>query len=153
MKVIFLQDVPGTGKTGDIKTVKDGFARNMLFPKGLAIEATKANLDLLAQKKAAIQHQRDLEKQAAQKTASLIDGKTFKIAAKAGESGKLFGSVTAKDVSAALKKEGIVPGGGTLDIDKRKLTIKDDIKAFGTYEVEAKFGAGVSAKFYINVSE
>jgi large subunit ribosomal protein L9 len=146
MKIIFLQDVAGSGKAGEIKEVKDGYARNMLFPKGLAIEATKVNMNMLNQKKASIQHQKDLEREAAEKTASRIEGKTFKIAARAGEGGKLFGSVTAKDVSAALKKEGN-------DIDKRKLTIKDDIKTFGTYEVEAKIHTSVSAKFFINVSE
>lgn len=146
MKVIFLQDVPGSGKAGDIKEVKDGFARNMLFPKGFAIEATKSNLNLLEQKKASVQHKKDLEREAAEQTAARINGKTFKVSAKAGEGGKLFGSVTAKDIAAALKKEGN-------DIDKRKLTVKDDIKAFGTYEVEAKFQSGVTAKFYINVSE
>ncbi|MCL1903900.1 MAG: 50S ribosomal protein L9 [Oscillospiraceae bacterium] len=146
MKIIFLKDVPGSGKAGEIKEVKDGFARNMLFPKGLAIEATKANLNLLEQKKAAVQHKKDLEKEAAEKTASKMEGKTFKIAARAGDGGKLFGSVTAKDIAAALKKEGH-------DIDKRKLTVKDDIRAFGTYEVEAKIHSAVSAKFFINVSE
>jgi large subunit ribosomal protein L9 len=146
MKIIFLKDVQGSGKAGEIKEVKDGYARNQLIPKGLAIEATKANLDMLAQKKAAVAHQKDLEKKAAEKTAAKIDGKTFKIAAKAGESGKLFGSVTAKDISAVLKKEGH-------DVDKRKLSVKDDIKTCGTYEVEAKFYTGVAAKFFINVSE
>jgi len=146
MKVIFLKDVPGTGKTGDIKEVKDGFARNQLLPKGLAIEASKKNLDLLNQKKADIQHKKDLEREAAEKTAKLIDGKTYKVTARAGEGGRLFGSVTTKDISAALKKEG-------MDIDKRKLTINDDIKSYGTYEVQAKFYTGVTAKFYINVSE
>ncbi|MCL1789731.1 MAG: 50S ribosomal protein L9 [Oscillospiraceae bacterium] len=146
MKVIFLQDVAGSGKAGNIKEVKDGFARNMLFPKGLAIEATKANMELLEQKKAEVQHKKDLEKEAAEKTASRMNGKTFKIAARAGEGGKLFGSITTKDVAAALKKDGT-------DIDKRKLTIKDDIKSFGTYEVEAKIHSAVSAKFFINVSE
>ena len=144
MKIIFLQDVPGSGKKGEIKEVKDGFARNMLFPKGLAIEATKSNLLLLEQKRASVQHQKDLEVEAAKKTAARMDGKTFKIPAKAGESGKLFGSVTVKDISAVLKKEGH-------DVDKRKLSVKDDIKSFGTYEVEAKFYTGVVAKFFINV--
>ena len=146
MKIIFLKDVPGSGKAGEIKEVKDGFARNMLFPKGLAIEATKNNMNLLKQKKAAVQHKKDLEKEAAEKTALKIDGKTYKITARAGEGGKLFGSVTAKDVCAALKKEGI-------DVDKRKLTIKDDIKAFGTYEVTAKIHTEVNAVFFINVNE
>jgi large subunit ribosomal protein L9 len=146
MKVIFLQDVKGSGTKGEIKNVKDGFAVNMLLPKGLAIEATKANLDLLEQRKADVAHKKDLEKQAAEKSAKKVEGKTFKITVKAGEGGKLFGSVTAKDVSAVLKKDG-------LDIDKRKITIKDDVKTCGTYEVEAKFHAGVTASFFINVSE
>jgi large subunit ribosomal protein L9 len=146
MKVIFLHDVPGSGKAGEAKEVKDGFARNMLFPKGLAVEATKTNMALLEQKKAQLQDKKDAEKAVAEKFAGTIAGKTFKIAAKAGESGKLFGSVTAKDIAAALKKEGY-------DLDKRKLTVKDDIKAFGTYEVEAKIHAGVTCKFFVNVSE
>ena len=146
MKVIYLRDVQGSGKAGEIKEVKDGFARNQLIPKGLAIEATKANLDMLAQKKAAVAHQKDLEKQAAEKTAATIDGKTFKVAAKAGESGKLFGSVTAKDISAALKSHGH-------DIDKKKLTVDEDIRSYGTYEISVKFNAGVTAKFFVNVSE
>ena len=146
MKIIFLQDVPGSGKAGEIKEVKDGFARNMLFPKGLAIEATKNNLNLLQQKKASVQHKKDLEREAAEKIAADINDKTFKITVRAGEGGKLFGSVTAKDIAASLKKEGF-------DIDKRKLTVKDDIKTFGTYEVEAKIHTSVNAKFYINVSE
>jgi large subunit ribosomal protein L9 len=146
MKVIFLKDIQGSGKAGDIKEVKDGFARNSLFPKGLAIEATKANLTMLEQKKAAVAHKKDLQEAAAKKSASVIEGKTFKIIAKAGESGKLFGSVTAKDIAAVLKKEGF-------DIDKRKLSAQEDIKTCGTYEVIAKVHAGVTAKFFVNVSE
>jgi len=146
MKIIFLQDVPGSGKAGEIKEVKDGFARNALLPKGLAIEATSANLELLKKKKAEVQHKKDLEMQAAEKIAEKIKGKTFKINAKAGEGGRLFGSVMTKDISATLKKE-------NLDIDKKKLTINDDIKTYGTYEVQAKLHQGVTAKFYINVGE
>jgi large subunit ribosomal protein L9 len=146
MKVIFLKDVPGTGNAGEIKEVKDGFARNQLLPKGQAIEANKANLAMLEQKKAAVQQQKDRERAEGEKIAAEINGKTFKVTAKAGESGRLFGSVMTKDVSAAMKAQGH-------DIDKRKLTIRDDIKAYGTYEVEAKLYAGVSAKFFINVSE
>ena len=146
MKVIFLKDVQGSGKAGEVKEVKDGFARNMLFPKGVAVAATKANIELLEQKKAVVQQKKDDEKSAAVKFAGTLDGKTIKVAAKAGESGKLFGSVTAKDISAALSAAGF-------DIDKRKLTVKDDIKTYGTYEAEAKIHTGVSAKFYVNVSE
>lgn len=146
MKVIFLQDVQGSGKAGEIKEIKDGYARNMLFPKGLAIEATKANLNLIQKKKQLMEKQRADERSAAEKIAESVSGKTFKVAARAGEGGKLFGSVTAKDVSALLKKENI-------DIDKKKLTIKDDIRAFGTYNVEAKLYPGVIATFFINVNE
>jgi large subunit ribosomal protein L9 len=146
MKIIFLHDVPGSGKAGDIKEVKDGFARNMLFPKGLAVAATKANMDLLEKKKADVQQKKDMEKETAQKAAEKLNGKTFKVVAKAGESGRLFGAVTAKDVANALGKEG-------LDIDKRKLNLGGDIKSYGTYEVEAKIHSGVSARFFVNVSE
>ncbi|MCL2633662.1 MAG: 50S ribosomal protein L9 [Oscillospiraceae bacterium] len=146
MKVILTQDVAGTGKKGEIKEVKDGFARNLLFPKGLALEATKTNLTLLEEKKASIKQKKDLEHETAEKLAKRIDGKTFKIPAKAGEGGRLFGSVTAKDVSAAMKKDGF-------DIDKKKLTVKDEIKTFGTYEAQAKLHQGVIANFFINVSE
>jgi len=146
MKVIFLKDVPGSGKSGEVKEVKDGFARNMLFPKGVAVEATKANVELLTKKKAEVQQKKDDEKAAAVKYAGTLEGKTFKIAAKAGESGKLFGSITAKDIAAALAKQGF-------ELDKRKLTVKDDIKTYGTYEVEAKVHTGVSAKFFVNVAE
>jgi large subunit ribosomal protein L9 len=146
MKIILLQDVQGTGKKGDIKEVKDGFARNMLLPKGLAIEATKANLTMLEQKKASLQHKIDTEKENAEKTAKNLSGKTFGVTARAGEDGRLFGSVTAKDISAALKKEGF-------DIDKKKLNVLEEIKVCGVFNVEAKLYSGVTAKFSVNVSE
>jgi len=144
MKVILTSDVAGTGKAGEIKEVKDGFARNALIPKGLAVEANKANVTLLEQKKASVQHKADVELQNAEKTASLLKGKTFKLVAKAGEGGKLFGSITAKDVAAVLKREGF-------DIDKRKLVLTAEIKNYGTHEVEAKLHRGVTAKFNISV--
>jgi large subunit ribosomal protein L9 len=144
MKLILLQDVQGTGKKGDIKEVKDGYARNMLIPKGLAIEATKANLTMLEQKKASLQHKIDKERETAEKTAGLLNEKTVEVSVKAGDEGRLFGSVTAKDVAAALNKAGF-------DIDKKKLNVPGDIKNCGTYEVEAKLYSGVTAKFFVNV--
>jgi len=144
MKIILLQDVQGTGKQGEIKEVKDGYARNALLPKGLAIEATKANLTMLEQKKASAQHKIDVAREAAEKTAKSLSGKTIKVSARAGEDGRLFGSVTAKDVAAALKQEGF-------DIDKKKLTVPGDIKNCGTYEAEAKLYTGVTAKFSLDV--
>lgn len=146
MKIILLQDVQGTGKKGEIKEVKDGFARNSLIPKGLAIEATKANLNLLQQKKASVQHKLDTERSAAENTAKLLKEKNIKIIAKAaGEDGRLFGSVTTKDVASALKKDGF-------DIDKKSLKILGEIKTYGTYEVEAKLYSGITAKFSVIVA-
>jgi len=144
MKVILLQDVQGTGKKGDIKEVKDGYARNMLIPKGLAIEATKANLTMLEQKKASVQHKIDKERDTAEKTAKLLSDKTIEVSAKCGEEGRLFGSVTAKDVAAALLKAGF-------DIDKKKLSVPGDLKNCGTYQVEAKLYSGVTVKFSVEV--
>jgi len=145
MKIILLQDVQGTGKQGEIKEVKDGYARNALLPKGLAIEATKANLTMLEQKKASAQHKIDVAREAAEKTAKSLSGKAIKVSARAGEDGRLFGSVTAKDVAMALKQNGF-------DIDKKKLTVPGDIKNCGTYEAEAKLYSGVTAKFTLDVT-
>jgi large subunit ribosomal protein L9 len=144
MKIILLQDIQGTGKQGDVKEVKDGYARNALLPKGLAIEATKANLTMLEQKKASAQHKIDTARTAAEDMAKQLSGKIIRVTVRAGEEGRLFGSVTAKDVAAALKKEGF-------DIDKKKLTVPGDIKNCGTYEAEAKLYSGVNAKFSLDV--
>ncbi|MCL2637477.1 MAG: 50S ribosomal protein L9 [Oscillospiraceae bacterium] len=144
MKIILLQDVQGTGKQGEIKEVKDGYARNALLPKGLAIEATKVNLTMLEQKKASAQHKIDTAREAAQETAKSLSGKTIGVAVKAGEEGRLYGSVTTKDVASALKQAGF-------DIDKKKLTVPSDIKTCGTYEAEAKLYTGVTAKFSLEV--
>jgi len=146
MKIILTADVQGTGKAGEIKEVKDGYARNALIPKGLAVEATKVNIAALEHKRAEIKQKADDEREKAEKIASRLKDRNFKLTAKAGEGGKLFGSVTAKDVSAVLKREGF-------DIDKKKLTITGEIKTYGTYEAEAKLQQGVSAKFNISVGE
>lgn len=146
MKVILLQDVPGTGKKGEVKEVKDGFARNCLIGKKLAVEATNANLNLLDGQKASAQHKIDVDTANAKTIAEKLSGKTLTLAAKAGANGKLFGSITSKDISALIKKE------LGCDVDKKKI-VSGDIKAFGTYEVEAKLYTGVSAKFKVSVTE
>lgn len=146
MKVILLQDVPGTGKKGEVKEVKDGFARNCLIGKKLAVEATNANLNLLDGQKASAQHKIDVDTANAKVIAEKLSGKTLTLAAKAGANGKLFGSITSKDISALIKKE------LGCDVDKKKI-VSGDIKAFGTYEVEAKLYTGVSAKFKVSVTE
>ena len=147
MKVIFLQDVKGSGKKGEIKTVADGYARNMLLPKGYAVEATPQNLNMLEGQKASAQHKVDLEIQAANEAAAKIKGKKVKIAAKAGSNGKLFGSVTAGNVADALSEQIGVK------VDKKKISLSADIKNFGSYTAVVKFYNGISETIDIDVDE
>ena len=142
-----MQDVKGTGKKGEVKEVKDGYARNFLIKNKLAVEATNANINILEGQQAHAQHKIDTDIENAKKIASVIEGKTFSTSVKAGTNGRLFGSVTAKDIAKLIKdKHG-------LDIDKKKIVLKNDIKAFGTYEAEAKLYNGISAKFKVQVTE
>lgn len=147
MKVIFLQDVKGSGKKGEVKNVSDGYARNFLLGKGLAVEATAKNMNLLDGQKASAQHKKDVEKQTAEEIAAAINGKTVKALAKAGNGGKLFGSVTAGNIADLIEKQ------FGKKIDKKKVSLKSDIKNFGTYEVEIKLYTGVIAKVTVDVTE
>ena len=146
MKVILQQDVKNLGKKGDLVNASDGYARNFLFPKGLAIEANSSAMNDFNNKEASKKFHKAEEIKAAQGDAAKLDGKTFKLTAKAGANGKLFGSVTSKDVSKQIKDElGI-------DIDKRKI-VMPDVKAFGTVQAEIKVYQGISAKVFVQVSE
>lgn len=147
MKVIYLQDVKGSGKKGEVKNVSDGYARNMLFPKGLAIEANAKNLSELAGKNASAAHKVEVEKQKAQEIADTINGKTVKAIAKAGTGGRLFGAVTAQNIAECIEKQ------YGCKIDKKKISLKSEIKNFGTYEADVKLYAGISAKVTVEVSE
>ncbi|MGN0696167.1 MAG: 50S ribosomal protein L9 [Oscillospiraceae bacterium] len=147
MKVIFLQDVKGSGKKGEIKEVSDGYARNFLIGKGLACEATNKNLSDLAGKKSSEQHKADVAKQEALANAARIKGGKVTIRAKAGQGGKLFGSVTAGSVADAVSEQLGVK------TDKKKISLGTEIKAFGTYTAEVKFMAGVSEKITVDVIE
>ncbi len=147
MKVILLQDVQGTGKKGEIKEVKDGYARNCLIRQKLAVEANNANMNILEGQQAHAQHKIDTETENAKHIASVIGGKTFSTAVKAGSNGRLFGSVTAKDISKLIKDA------HGLEVDKKKIVLKSDIKTFGTFEAEARLYNGVSAKFKVQVTE
>ena len=142
MKVIFTQDVAGSGKKGEVKEVKDAYARNCLIKKGLAVEATNENLNHLEGQKASAQHKLDVEAANAKKIKDTIDGK-----AKAGQGGKLFGSVTGKDISALIKRD------FGFDVDKRKIVTKSDIKSFGTFTAEARLFTGIVAQFSVKVEE
>ena len=147
MKVIFLQDVKGSGKKGEVKTVADGYARNMLLPKGYAVEATAKNMNLLEVQKASAQHKIDLEIAAAKEAAAKVKGKKVKISAKAGSNGKLFGSVTAGNVADALNEQFGVK------VDKKKIALSTDIKNFGSYTAVIKFYNSITETIDIDVDE
>ena len=147
MKVIFLQDVKGSGKKGDVKEVADGYARNFLIGKGLAVEATAKNMSDLAGKKSSEQHKADVAKQEAETAASKIKGKKVVCKSKAGQGGKLFGSVTAGNIADLISAQlGVM-------VDKKKISLDTEIKSFGTYTAEVKFLAGISEKITVEVTE
>ena len=146
MKVVLLQDVKGKGKKGELCNVSDGYARNFLFPKKLAIEADNAALNELKNREESAAHHKKEEIAAAKETAAKLDGKTVSITAIAGAGGKLFGSVTSKEIAAEIKaKLGI-------EIDRKKMNVAD-IKNFGEYTAEIKLYQGVTAKITVKVSE
>lgn len=146
MKVILKEDVKSLGKKGELVNASDGYARNFLFPKGLAIEANATAMNEFNNKESAKKFHKAEEVKAAQELADKLNGKTFSLKAKAGANGKLFGSVTSKDVSAKIKED------LNVDIDKRKI-VMEDMKAFGTVEAEIKVYQGISAKVFVQVSE
>ena len=147
MVVILLKDVKGTGKAGDVVKVSDGYARNMLIPKGLAKEATQGNVRNLEKQKALAEEKRAEEKAAAQKRADELEKIILIVPSKGGENGKLFGSVTSMDVAKALQEqEGIT-------IDKKKIEMPEGpIKQAGTSQVIVKLYQEVSAKIRVKVT-
>lgn len=147
MKIILKADVKGTGKKGQICEVADGYARNFLLPKGLAVEATSGNVQDLANKKALEEKRKEREKQAAQELAVKLEALTVEVRTKTGEGGRLFGSVTNKEIAEILKKN------YSLEIDKRKIELKEPIKNLGTFTVHAKLHPDVSADFQVKVTQ
>ncbi|MCL2578718.1 MAG: 50S ribosomal protein L9 [Oscillospiraceae bacterium] len=147
MQVILQEDVQGSGKKGQLVKVSDGYAKNFLIKKGLAIAATPAALNEYKSKEAAKANKEAAERAAAQQTAKSMEGKTVKMSAKAGESGKLFGSITSKEVAGEI---GAQLG---VEVDKRKVSLETDIKSHGTYTVEVKLYPNVSAKVFVTVTE
>ena len=146
MKVVLKQDVKGLGKKGELVNASDGYARNFLFPKNLAAEANAQNMTELKNREQAAKYKIETETAEAKKNAERMSGKTITITAKAGQNGKLFGSVTAKEIAEKIEKE------FGIKTDKRKITV-EDIKQFGTYEFEIKLYTGVSAKLFVRVGE
>ena len=146
MKVILKQDVKGLGKKGELANTSDGYARNFLFPRNLAVEADAQNLTEFKNAEASKQFKYDKEKEAAQATCDVINGKTINFKAKAGKGGKLFGSVTPKEIAQKITAE------YGIKADKRKINV-GEIKAFGTYNATLKIFPGIQAEFKVVVTE
>jgi large subunit ribosomal protein L9 len=145
MKVILKQDVKGLGKKNSMVEASDGYARNFLFPKGLAIEASSANINIMNTKKEAEKVKKDKEVASAKEMAKKIKEITLVIKTKSGENGKLFGSITNKDIADRLKSE------YGIDIDKKKVSLQDSIKTLGNYDVEIKLYPEVSAGMTVKI--
>lgn len=146
MIVILLKDVKGTGKAGDVVKVSDGFARNLLIPKGFATEASDKNVKNLEKQKALIAEKKAGEHAKAEKLAEKLGSVSVHIVSKAGEGGRLFGSITSMDIADALKEQ------HGIDIDKRKYIIDTPIKHVGEYEITIKLHPEVHASLKINVT-
>lgn len=147
MKVILKQDVKGSGKAGDIIKVSDGYARNFLLKRGLAVEATEGELKELKIKKDADKYHYEEKKKEVKALADKIDGKTVIIHVKAGDQGRIFGSVTSKEIAVKIKED------FNIDIDKRKVILDEHIKNYGRYNIEVKFMTDITAKITVSVQE
>jgi len=145
MKVILQADVKGSGKKGQVLEVAEGYARNFLFPKKLAIEATTGNVQNITHQKTLEDRRKDRENEAAVELANKLNALLIEIKTKTGEGGRLFGSVTSKEIADALKKQ------HGFELDKRKLEIKEPIKALGNYEVPVKIHPDVIATLKVHV--
>ena len=145
MKVILLQDVKNVGRKEQVIEANDGYARNYLFPKKLAIEASKENMLKLQAKKTAEANKKKAEIETNKEIAKKIEKIELQIKAKAGENGKIFGGITSKEIAEELKIQ------YKFEIDKKKIVLKETIKNLGRFSAEIKFGDGINAKLTINV--
>ena len=145
MKVLLLQDVKGQGKKGELIDVNDGYARNFLIKKKFAVEATASVINETKQKKAAEEKRRKDEYDNAVAQSKMLKGLAVDVRIRCGENGKLFGAVTAKEISERLAEIGY-------DIDKKKILLSDPIKAVGSYPVEIRLMAGVNTQINVKVS-
>lgn len=145
MKVILKADIKGVGKKNEVINASDGYARNFLFPKNLAVEANSENMSKLQAQKDANQFRKDTEKEEAKKIAEKLTKIIVRIQVKAGENGKIFGGVSAKDISENLEKQ------HNIKIDKKKIDLKETIKTLGIHNIDAKLYEGVSGQIKIDV--
>ncbi len=144
MKVILKQNVPSLGKAGDLVKVNDGYARNLLIPKGLAIEANEKNIKTFEHEKKNILQKADKEQKAAQDQAAKLSSVSLTIARKVGDQDKIFGSVTSKDIELALGEKGF-------KIDKKMIVHDEQIKSLGEFKVKIKIHSGIEAEIKLNV--
>ena len=147
MKVIFLQDVRGQGKKGELKEVSEGYGRNYLLPRKLAVEATTDNMNTLRLKEKAKAAAIAAEKAKALENSKQLESVVVKVAAKAGNGGKLFGAVTSQEISDALKAQ------YGIEIEKQKIVQAEPIKSYGSYDVKCKFGYEISGVIHLMVVE
>ena len=146
MIVILTKDVKGTGKAGEVVKVSDGYARNMLLPRGLAKEATEGNIRSLEKQKAIAAEKHEEQKVAAKEQAKALENVTVQIKSKGGENGKLFGSITSKDIAEALQQQ------ENMKIDKKKIELAAPIKQTGETQVTVKLFPEVTATLKVNVT-
>ena len=145
MKVILKADIKGVGRKDEVINASDGYARNFLLPKNLAVEANNDNMAKLKAKQNAIQYQKNQEKEEAMKVADKLEKILVKVKVKAGENGKIFGGVSAKEIAQELEKE------YSIKVDKKKIDLKETIKTLGTQVVEIKLFEGVVGKVKVDV--
>lgn len=145
MKVILLNDIKGVGKKDQIIEASDGYARNYLFPKKLALEANNENMSKLKARQDSNQFKKDVQKKEAEALATKLKGIMLKIKVKAGENGKIFGGVTSKEISENLKEQ------YKIEIDKKKIEVKETIKNIGRFTINIKLYEGVNAKLTVNI--
>ena len=145
MKVILLDNIKGVGKKDEIINASDGYARNYLFPKKLAVEATKENLGKLESKNEANKFKKQTEKNDAIEVSNKLKELVLTIKVKAGENGKIFGGVTSKEISENLKEQ------YKIEIDKKKIEVKETIKNIGRFTINIKLYEGVNAKLTVNI--
>lgn len=145
MKVILLQDVPGTGKKNQVLNVSDGFARNYLLPRKWAVEASEGSVKEIERRNAAQRQKEMEERSAAEALASSLKGKVITLRAKCGEKGRLYGSVTGQEIASALREQ------HGLELDKRKIEVSETIRTIGEYDVQLTAYTAVKAQMKLNV--
>ena len=145
MKVILLDNIKGVGKKDEVINASDGYARNFLLPKKLAVEANAENMSKLKNKQDSFQHKKDVEKEKAKEIANKLKDITLNVKVKAGENGRIFGGVTSKEIAENLKEQ------YKIDIDKKKIVLNDTIKNLGVFNISIKLFEGIVGTLKVNV--